>query len=202
MQITLKSKSLCPEVPEMKTKTSFHCESPTKVTSRDIRVRTQVIPRHSGSPHFPQAALAGTAGCRIQHRVASALTASRGRPCSQEPRGMGRGQAACSRPPPGPPCREPTLTATDTTRAPFAGDTEPEPSVRLAGCPCPTAGRRCRHSDTLSDAGEHLCSALVPKASTRPPTPGGEQAADPPRAQAGPGRGRGAGAGEAGGFFS
>lgn len=35
-----------------------------------------------------------------------------------------------------------------------------------------------------------------------PPTPGGEQAADPPRAQAGPGRGRGAGAGEAGGFFS
>lgn len=76
---------------------------------------------------------------------------------------MGRGRQ------PGPPCREPTLTATDTTRAPFAGDTEPEPSVRLAGCPCPTAGRRCRHSDTLSDAGEHLCSALVPKASTPPP---------------------------------
>lgn len=104
----------------------------------------------------------------------------------------GAGQAACSRPPPGPPCREPTLTATDTTRAPFAGDTEPEPSVRLAGCPCPTAGRRCRHSDTLSDAGEHLCSALVPKASTPPPTPGGEQAADPPegtgRAWAGAGR--------------
>lgn len=100
MQITLKSKSLCPEVPEMKTKTSFHCESPTKVTSRDIRVRTQVIPRHSGSPHFPQAALAGTAGCRIQHRVASALTASRGRPCSQEPRGMGRGrQPAVGHPP-------------------------------------------------------------------------------------------------------
>lgn len=102
----------------------------------------------------------------------------------------GAGQAACSRPPPGPPRREPTLTATDTTRAPFAGDTEP--SVRLAGCPCPTAGRRCRHSDTLSDAGEHLCSALVPKASTPPPTPGGEQAADPPegtgRAWAGAGR--------------
>lgn len=108
----------------------------------------------------------------------------------------GAGQAACSRPPPGPPRREPTLTATDTTRAPFAGDTEPEPSVRLAGCPCPTAGRRCRHSDTLSDAGEHVRSALVPKAST-PPTPGGEQAADPPegtgRAWAGAGRWRGGG---------
>lgn len=109
---------------------------------------------------------------------------------------MGRGRQ------PGPPCREPTLTATDTTRAPFAGDTEPEPSVRLAGCPCPTAGRRCRHSDTLSDAGEHLCSALVPKASTPPPRLEVSRLLIPQRAQAGPGRGRGAGAGEAGGFFS
>lgn len=109
---------------------------------------------------------------------------------------MGRGRQ------PGPPRREPTLTATDTTRAPFAGDTEPEPSVRLAGCPCPTAGRRCRHSDTLSDAGEHLCSALVPKASTPPPCLEVSRLLIPQRAQAGPGRGRGAGAGEAGGFFS
>lgn len=183
MQITLKSKSLCPEVPEMKTDFISLKVPQRKVTSQDIRVRTPGDLRAQGSPHFPQAALAGTAGCRVQHRGASALTASWGHPCSWEPRGVGRDRQPAG-PPPGP------LHRTDSNRHNPSGLHRSHRAVSALGCPCPTAWQRCRHRDTLSEVAEHLPQRSSPEC---PPTARLEVSRllpSPQGARAGPGWGR------------